>query len=132
MYSVQLILCSGFFRYYLPFALPTELNRNMSKKAHQVLSCFLCRRLSIFPSRYQLSIFDASELNYCVRNGNRWTLTAINTDYVERELSKLNNEIRFDINLNLGLSPRPISTRKLNASLHLHIEPINLVVFKGS
>ena len=93
----------------------------------------MCRRLSIFPSRYQLSIFDASELNYCVRNGNRWTLTAIDTDCVdERELSKLNNETRFDINLNLGLSPRPISTRKLNVSLRLHIEPINLVVYKGS
>ena len=89
--------------------------------------------LSIFPGRRQPSIVDASELNYCVRNGNRWTLTAIDTDYkVERELSKLNNETRIDINLNLGLSPRPISTRKLNVSLHLHFEPINLVVFKGS
>ena len=29
-------------------------------------------------------------------------------------------------------SPRPISTRKLNASPRLHIEPINLVVCKGS
>ena len=29
-------------------------------------------------------------------------------------------------------SPRPISTRLLNGSLHLHIVPINLVVFKGS
>ena len=29
-------------------------------------------------------------------------------------------------------SPRPISTRKLNASPRLHIEPINLVVYKGS
>ena len=29
-------------------------------------------------------------------------------------------------------SPRPISTRKLNVSLRLHIEPINLVVYKGS
>ena len=36
--------------------------------------------LSIFPGRYQPSIFDASELNYCVRNGNRWDLAAINTD----------------------------------------------------
>ena len=27
---------------------------------------------------------------------------------------------------------RPISTRLLNGSLHLHIMPINLVVFKGS
>ena len=29
-------------------------------------------------------------------------------------------------------SPRPISTRKLNMSPCLHIEPINLVVYKGS
>ena len=29
-------------------------------------------------------------------------------------------------------SPRPISTRKLNTSLYLHIVPIYLVVFKGS
>ena len=29
-------------------------------------------------------------------------------------------------------SPRPISTRQLNTSLHLHFVPINLVVFKGS
>ena len=29
-------------------------------------------------------------------------------------------------------SPRPISTAKLNASRHLHMQPINLVVFKGS
>ena len=32
----------------------------------------------------------------------------------------------------LWSSPRPISTRLLNGSLHLHIVPINLVVFKGS
>ena len=29
-------------------------------------------------------------------------------------------------------SPRPISTAKLNASRHLHTQPINLVVLKGS
>ena len=32
----------------------------------------------------------------------------------------------------MGSSPRPISTRLLNDSRHLHIVPINLVVFKGS
>ena len=32
----------------------------------------------------------------------------------------------------LWSSPRPISTCLLNGSLHLHIMPINLVVFKGS
>ena len=29
-------------------------------------------------------------------------------------------------------SPRPISTAKLNTSLCVHLQPINLVVFKGS
>ena len=32
----------------------------------------------------------------------------------------------------LRISPRPISTRQLNALPHLHSVPINLVVFKGS
>ena len=32
----------------------------------------------------------------------------------------------------LWSSPRPISTAKLNASRHLHTQPINLVVYKGS
>jgi len=32
----------------------------------------------------------------------------------------------------MGSSPRPISTPLLNDSRHLHIVPINLVVFKGS
>ena len=36
--------------------------------------------LPIFPGRLQPSIFGAGELNFCVRDGNRWTLTAINTD----------------------------------------------------
>ena len=33
---------------------------------------------------------------------------------------------------NTWSSPRPISTAKLNASRRLHLQPINLVVFKGS
>ncbi len=45
---------------------------------HQVLKCW---HLLIFPGSCPPSIFSASELNFCVRNGNRWTLTAINTNY---------------------------------------------------
>ena len=41
----------------------------------------------MFPGRYQPSIFDAGELNYCVRNGNRWTLTAIDTDKLKELMS---------------------------------------------
>ena len=37
--------------------------------------------LPIFPGRLQPSIFGANELNFRVRDGNGWTLIAINTDY---------------------------------------------------
>ena len=36
--------------------------------------------LPIFPARLQASIFGAGELNFRVRDGNGWTLTAINTN----------------------------------------------------
>ena len=41
----------------------------------------LCRHLPIFPGRHQPSIFGTTELNFCVRYGNRWTLSVINTNY---------------------------------------------------
>ena len=43
--------------------------------------------LPIFPVRLQTSIFGASELNFRVRDGNGWTLTAINTNllFLERK-----------------------------------------------
>ena len=48
--------------------------------------------------------------------------------------SKLNIELlqQMKYQSKMGSSPRPISTRLLNDSRHLHIVPINLVVFKGS
>ena len=42
----------------------------------------LSRRLPIFTSRFQLTILGTSELNCCVRNGNRWNLTVIVTDHM--------------------------------------------------
>ena len=39
--------------------------------------------LPIFPGSRPPSIVGARELNFCVRDGNRWTLTAINTNYVD-------------------------------------------------
>ena len=36
--------------------------------------------LPIFTARHQATIVGANELNFCVRDGNRWTLTAINTN----------------------------------------------------
>ena len=40
----------------------------------------LSRRLPIFTRRFQRTILGTSELNFCVRNGNRWNLTVIVTD----------------------------------------------------
>ena len=37
--------------------------------------------LPIFPGSHPPSIVGANELNFCVRDGNRWTLTAINTNF---------------------------------------------------
>ena len=37
--------------------------------------------LPIFPASHPASIVGADELNFCVRDGNRWTLIAINTNY---------------------------------------------------
>ncbi len=42
----------------------------------------LCWRLPIVPGRFQPSIVGTSELNCCVRDGNRCTLTVISTNYV--------------------------------------------------
>ena len=39
--------------------------------------------LPIFPGSRPPSIVGADELNFCVRDGNRWTLIAINTNYVD-------------------------------------------------
>ena len=52
------------------------------KPTKQSLIGYLCRHRPIFPGRFQPSIFGTNELNYRVRNGNGWTLTAINTNYL--------------------------------------------------
>ena len=45
-----------------------------------MLSVLSVLALPIFPVRLQTSIFGAGELNFRVRDGNGWTLTAINTN----------------------------------------------------
>ena len=46
-----------------------------------MLSSFVLA-LPIFPGRLQPSIVGRSELNFRVRDGNGWTLTLINTNYI--------------------------------------------------
>ena len=43
-------------------------------------SGYLVLALPIFPASHPASIVGADELNFCVRDGNRWTLVAINTN----------------------------------------------------
>ena len=44
----------------------------------------LCRLWAIVPARLQASIVATAKLNFCVRNGNRWTLCVWITDLCQR------------------------------------------------
>ena len=55
-----------------------------------MLSVLFMLALPIFPVCLQTSIFGAGELNFRVRYGNGWTLTAINTNYFPPKRGKLN------------------------------------------
>ena len=46
----------------------------------------MCWHLPIFPGRRQPSIFGTTELNFCVRYGNRWTLSVLNTNLFSRSV----------------------------------------------
>ena len=59
----------------------TTTPRTQRKKPGTFVSG-LCWRRPIFPCSLPQSIVGADELNYCVRNGNRWTLVAKNTNYL--------------------------------------------------
>ena len=48
-----------------------KTNERLEPCLTSVVSCW---RIPIFPGRLQPSIVGTTELNFCVRNGNRWTL----------------------------------------------------------
>ena len=56
--------------------------RKQKETPFGVSFCFLNQRLPILPGRFQPSTFGVYELNYCVRDGNRWFLVAIITEFV--------------------------------------------------
>ena len=89
--------------------------------------------LPIFPGRHQPSIFGADELNCRVRNGNGWTLTAINTNCVHCTLKTEQRRVigRLHCLHYCRSSPRAISTGQLHTLLHFHLRPIYQVVFLG-
>ena len=63
------------------------LDYNTKNQSSQVTTLVFVLALPIFPARLQASIVGASELNFRVRDGNGWTLTAINTNllFLERK-----------------------------------------------
>ena len=93
--------------------------------------------LPIFPVSHPTSIFGACELNFCVRYGNRWTLTPINTNYSGCTL-KTEHQSNFAIieanqlepaYENCRSSPRLISIGQLNTSRCVHLRPIYDIVY---
>ena len=97
----------------------------------QFVRCiFLPQRLPTFPGSCPPSIIGTTELNYCVRYGYRCVLCVIITEFLNTIHSHL-----LSILINspiLWSSPRPISIGQLNTLLHLHLRPINHVVYMGS
>ena len=113
--------------------LPTELRRNI--ETQQVLSLLCLLSVGAYLSSRTvahrvLSTQVSLTTVFGMGTGGPSPLSAPTN---ERGLSKLNNERKEwqDIN-HWGLSPRPISIRWLNTLPCLHLEPINLVVYKGS
>ena len=64
--------------------------------------------LPIFPCSHPQSIVGEGELNFCVRDGNRWTLTSINTNYI---FSLSENRTHILYNTDVSLSRRTLVTR---------------------
>ena len=56
-----------------------KTNERLEPCLTSVVSCW---RIPIFPGRLQPSIFGTTELNFCVRNGNRWTLCVNLTNFL--------------------------------------------------
>ena len=73
--------------------------------------------LPIFTASHPATIVSANELNFCVRDGNRWTLIAINTDYLIGDPYR----IRTDVN---GVRGRCLNHLTNGPLVHLHgLEP---------
>ena len=95
----------------------------------------LPQRRPIFPGSCPPSIFGTAELNYCVRYGYRCALCAIVTELPKYDISLISSYLPID---KLSLipflpwsSPRSISNAQLNTLLHLHLRPINHIVYVG-
>ena len=106
------------------------------KNKLQKATCFWNRQRPAFPGSLPPSIIGAGELNFCVRDGNRCVLPAVVTGFVySLHTLKCRTTYIFQTKIFLKTfwsSFRPISIGQLNALLHLHLRPINVVVSHGS
>ena len=77
----RIIVSTSFFRIF-------SFISGIRKPPRKILEGFCSsRRLPIFTRRFQRTILGTSELNFCVRNGNRWNLTVIVTDHMTGSVS---------------------------------------------
>ena len=60
---------------------PAESAFRIKKNQTEVWFFLFMLALPIFPGSRPPSIVGVHELNFCVRDGNRWTLMTINTNY---------------------------------------------------
>ena len=90
--------------------------------------------LSIFTCSHPHTIVDGTELNFCVRDGNRWTLRPINTNFqdciLKTEHSFRNHAFKgLFQSLLFRSSPRHISIGQLHTLPCFHLRPINVIVY---
>jgi hypothetical protein len=112
--------------------LPRVPDKTASQNANKPRRSGACskkiRQRPTLPGERSPSTIGAGGLNFRVRNGNGCNSTAIATgkhvDYQSLKISISEHKLKKP-------SPRPISTGQLSGSLHVHIRPINVVVYYG-
>ena len=82
------IHCASFYRF--PPSVRSSSPGQKKRPPHQRYGG-LVSALPIFPVSHPTSIFGGSELNFCVRDGNRWTLAPISTDYCDPDWNREKN-----------------------------------------
>ena len=100
-----------------------DFNPPFSSKKKSPATCYSCQGLPS-PQRCLTSVFGMGT--------GVSTAPSSPDSFSSDNLWKLDNNFSLSYFFLLFLSPRPISITRLNASLHLHLWPINLVTFKGS
>ena len=125
----------------------TAKKRNVEKKQRLLIANAPCwSATSCSPTDFLRSTIGARELNFWVRNGTRCAFPAIIADQqgvfdCQRGVLCTLRAAQCDMYRDLleashkhkrKRRARPISIARLNALPHVHLQPINLVVYKGS